>query len=218
VADHFMFRFFLHREQGRLAELAESTQKIDSWYPDDLLWQSMLNLMVRAVPHSAKPSLAVGDIVDNIERDSANDGTAVAAGALLATSAEILWNPDYAERVYAALVPYAEFNAVLPNSRHFHCLGSISHSLGLLARALGRWNASEQHFESAIDMHSRIGAAPYLAHSRYAYARMKTERNNSGDRARAQQLASRARETAEELGMSVLARRANTLQAELESN
>jgi transcriptional regulator with XRE-family HTH domain/tetratricopeptide (TPR) repeat protein len=218
VADHFMFRFFLHREQGRLADLTGPAHQIESWYPDDLFWQSLLTVLASSLGDGYTPLLHVDQLITEIERYGSTDGNAIAAAGLLATSSEIWRQPGHSERIYEILAPYSQVNAVLGNSRHFYCLGCVSHPLGLLASVLRRWDLAEQHFEDAIEMHRRMKATAYLAHSQYAYARMKAARDQMDDRAHAQELAGQVRESATALGMSVLARQSGALQAELGCN
>lgn len=217
IADWFMFRFFLYREQGRLEELAGSAEDISSWYPNDLVWQTVMFLLATNIEVRIRPLATAEELVAQVSEGASTDGNAIAAGVLLATSSEITRNSHLAETLYAALSPYRCFNAVLPNSRHFHCIGPIAHALGSLAGALGQLDVAEEHFEIAIAMNRRMGAAPYLAHSRFSCARILAARNNPGSRARAHRLADQARETADRLGMSDLALNVGALLAHLAS-
>jgi DNA-binding CsgD family transcriptional regulator len=96
------------------------------------------------------------------------------------------------------------------------CIGVVDRVLGLLAAALGRWEAAEQHFERALAMSAAMGARPFLAQTQCDYAAMLLARATadgetalSVDRARALLLASR--DTAQDLGMERLAARAACL-------
>lgn len=79
----------------------------------------------------------------------------------------LLGELDHARRVYELLLPYAQLNAV---STFGWCMGSVSHSLGLLANALGRSESAREHLQAACDMHARLGAEPLLLQSRAALA------------------------------------------------
>src|SRR5439155_12836021 len=48
--------------------------------------------------------------------------------------------------------------------------------LGLLATTMARWAEAARHFEAALEMNARMGAAPRVAHTQFAYARMLLEK------------------------------------------
>ena len=75
---------------------------------------------------------------------------------------------------------------------------------GTLAATLGRWDTAERHLLAAIDAHRRLGAVPWVALSRHAYAGVLRARAAPGDRERAGRLAGEARLAAESLGMRPL--------------
>jgi hypothetical protein len=60
-------------------------------------------------------------------------------------------------------------------------------------------------------MNSRIGARPWLAHTQEDYARMLLERDEPGDRGRANELLESCLSTCHELGIPVLEERATRL-------
>jgi hypothetical protein len=43
-----------------------------------------------------------------------------------------------------------------------------------------RWDEAEAHFRVAIDLNQRLGAMPWLAHTRHAYAQMLLDRHGPG--------------------------------------
>ena len=63
------------------------------------------------------------------------------------------------------------------------------------------WSDAELHYEDAIAADTRIGAHPWLAHTKRDYARMLHARDGSGDRERTQALLDDARRTYRELRM-----------------
>jgi tetratricopeptide (TPR) repeat protein len=91
------------------------------------------------------------------------------------------------------------------------CGGSLERPLGLLASALGRFDAAGRHFDAAIEGNARLRARPWVAHSEHEYARMLLERGEPGDRERAVELLGRALETARSLGMASLTARVEAL-------
>jgi hypothetical protein len=74
----------------------------------------------------------------------------------------------------------------------------------LLAWTSSRAERAAAHFEDAIATNERIGALPWLAHTRHDYGRMLLRRDGPGDRGRAHELLTSAKELAEELGMDAL--------------
>jgi class 3 adenylate cyclase len=71
----------------------------------------------------------------------------------------------------------------------------------MVAAAMGNWEDAERHFQDALAFDERIGAWPWLARTRYQYAWMLEERDQPGDREKAQGLVNQALATFEELGM-----------------
>jgi hypothetical protein len=68
-----------------------------------------------------------------------------------------------------------------------------------------RWNDAVQHFEAAMAMNARMGARPWLAHTKHDYARMLLARDEPGDARRAEELLDEAGAIYRELGMSTYA-------------
>ena len=50
------------------------------------------------------------------------------------------------------------------------CYGAASRYLGMLAATLGEFDKAEAHFEHALEMNHRMGARPWLAHTKAEYA------------------------------------------------
>ncbi|MEO8184014.1 MAG: AAA family ATPase [Deltaproteobacteria bacterium] len=84
--------------------------------------------------------------------------------------------------------------------------GPASRVLGLLAQRLGRQEQAAEHFEAALATLNAIGAAPYLARTRYEYGRALLSRPGELERQRARQLLEQAAEDANRLGLSGLLR------------
>jgi len=88
--------------------------------------------------------------------------------------------------------------------RHRHpevALGCASRYLGLLATTLSRWDQASRHFEDAIAMNRRMGAAPWIAHTQADYARMLRTRDGPGDAEKAAELTHEALTIYRRLGM-----------------
>ena len=90
-------------------------------------------------------------------------------------------------------------------------LGPVARYLGILAATTSNWEAAAGHFEDAITMNARMGARPWLAHTRDDYARMLRARDQPGDQARALELRDEAVTAYRELGMESWANAAAAL-------
>jgi uncharacterized protein HemY len=80
-------------------------------------------------------------------------------------------------------------------------LGSASRYLGILAATLTRWDDASRHFEQAIAMNTRMGAAPWVAHTQADYARMLCARDGPGDTQKVTELRREALVVYRRLGM-----------------
>lgn len=127
------------------------------------------------------------------------DNDKLYAWSLFGEVCSVLGDSTHASALYEVLAPYSGRNVVC----HPGCaIGSVSRYLGLLAMLLGRLDEAERHFEHALEMNERMGARPWLAHTRLDYARMLAARGGAGDRERASDLLEAARATYRQLGMS----------------
>ncbi len=110
-----------------------------------------------------------------------------------------------AESLYRLLQPYAELTVVVGNA--IVCLGATSRFLGQLATIQSNWDDAELHFNHALELNARMKAEPWLAHTRYQYARMLQRRGNGKDASRANKLIDEALITGKNLGMHGLCER-----------
>jgi len=81
---------------------------------------------------------------------------------------------------------------------------------------MGRFNDSERRFATALEMNTRMGAAPWVAHTRHDLALMLLRRGNPTDRERAIDQLHQATETATALGQAALQTRIATVLAGLD--
>jgi hypothetical protein len=89
--------------------------------------------------------------------------------------------------------------------------GSMAHYLGMLCATLGDFGDAETHFAAAAATHTRMGAHAWLARTRLEWARMLLARAQPGDADRARDLLGHALQTARELGLGNVERRAVAL-------
>ena len=97
-------------------------------------------------------------------------------------------------------------------------LGAVCRYLGLLAQTLGRLDQAEHHLRTAIALNQRMGARPWVAHSRFNLARVLSQRDGPGDRELAVSELSLAQDICRELGMPALEEKAAKLRGDRPAN
>ena len=178
--------FNIRREQGRLAEVEPSVRRFIELYPALVAWRAALALLLVELGRMDEAraefeSLAAADF-DDLPRDA----NWLIGVTLLAEVCGALGDGARAEALYALLEPYAGRNVVV--GRAATCNGAASRLLGILAAAMRSWELAEGHFISALAMHERMGARPWMARTQIAYAEMLLARRERGDKARAREL------------------------------
>jgi DNA-binding CsgD family transcriptional regulator/tetratricopeptide (TPR) repeat protein len=128
--------------------------------------------------------------------------------ALVTEGIAIVGDRDAAQQVYEAALPFARLNVSAGASGLY---GSVSRYLGMLAAVLERWDEAEAFFEQAIEFEQRMGARPFVARSRIAYAEMLARRGRDADQHHARQLLGSALSVCRELGMKPWEARASKL-------
>ena len=128
--------------------------------------------------------------------------------SLLAETCALLHDTASAAILYRILVPWSAFIAA---NMWEGVRGSMTRYLGLLAMTMERFEDAARHFEDALAMNERMGARPWLAHTRRDYARMLLARDTPGGQERAQTLLDQAVATYRELGMESHAAKAATV-------
>jgi DNA-binding CsgD family transcriptional regulator len=101
--------------------------------------------------------------------------------------------------LYRLLLPYAGRHIL--GSSAGPSWGSTARYLGLLATTLRRWEEAVRHFDATLEAHLQIEARPWLARTRYDYARLLLARGRPGDQARAAGLLAEALDAAQQIGM-----------------
>jgi tetratricopeptide (TPR) repeat protein len=133
-----------------------------------------------------------------------------------AQAVSIVNDRDAAEHAYVLLLPYRARFGVEGIGAGLH--GSVEHHLGLLARALGRAEEAEEHFEAAIQANERIGGPLLAARSRRELASWLLERDASAETERAVELVARAAATYRGRGLDELAESTEALVASVTSS
>ena len=191
--------FTLRREQGRLQEIAPVLKQFVNEEKASAAWRPGLSLICAEIGQldeaGAEFERLAADEFAVLPRDSLWQTSLV----YLAEVCDYLQDAERASTLYRLLMPYAELTVVVGNA--IVCLGATSRFLGQLAAVRSNWDDAETHFEHALDMNTRMNATPWLAHTRYEYARMLSRRGNSDDMSRGNELLDQALITAHDLGM-----------------
>jgi tetratricopeptide (TPR) repeat protein len=203
--------FWLRAYQGRLSEMAPLLERISegvsegSRYAAGLLCSRMW--MRYRLGHRDAARRDLEAVVPDAVELPLEHGRVVCLWMLSEVAAG-LGDRGRCERLLAELEPEAGLQ--LHTGPHL-LFGCASRPLGMLARALGRFDEAERHFEVALDADAEIGARPWVAETQLEYAALLLEREGSDDRRRAEALLDQACATAAELGMAALTQRVELL-------
>jgi DNA-binding CsgD family transcriptional regulator len=219
-----MQMFMIRREQGRLRELEPVLRSFmqrhslaSAWRPGLALLYSELGLEQEA--RDVFEHLAADDFT-GIPRDA----LWASCMAYLAEVCAFLRDAPRAVILYQLLLPYAKRSIVAGG--HIACLASGSRYLAQLATTMSRWEEAATHFQDALEMNTRMGARPWLAHTQHEYARMLLTLSHSAIplaqahayREKAMSLLHEALALSREFGMRTLEERVIALQAQLKSH
>jgi DNA-binding SARP family transcriptional activator/tetratricopeptide (TPR) repeat protein len=206
VNAYWQAMFNIRREQGRLAEVEPSVRRFIDLYPMLKAWRAALALLLVELGRLDEARREFEALAGD---DMPRDANWLIGVTLLAEVCGALGDGERAEPLYALLEPYSGRNVVV--GRAATCNGAAARLLGTLAAAMRSWELAEGHFISALAMHERMGARPWVARTQLAYAEMLLARRRRGDKARARELLADAVVTADSLGMGVVAARAREL-------
>ena len=197
-------RFLLDRERGALPDLEEAIRdSVGSfpWYP---MFRCLLADLHVELGRTEEARAAFERVAKDDFRGLPQDTQWLFSMSLLAEVCSALGDRDRAAVLYERLLPFEDLNAY---SAPEAATGSVARPLGILARTMGKDDRAEVHFDRALEIDTRMGARPWVAHTKHEYGRMLLERGGSGDRERAARLLSEALDSARTLGMPVLERR-----------
>ncbi|MFL5909798.1 MAG: tetratricopeptide repeat protein, partial [Gaiellaceae bacterium] len=197
--------YVLRKQQGQLAEIEELLEQSVAEYGVLPRFQCMLASAYAELGRREAAARACDALLAEDLESWHVDTEWLFAMTELAEAVVLLDDEHRAARLYPVLLPYARLNAVAPVEA---VTGSTARVLGMLAAALGRFDEAERHFEHALEANERLGARPWVAHTKHQHARMLLRRAAAGDAERAHALLEGARRDYEELGMKSWAERA----------
>lgn len=203
--------YALRREQGRLAEVEGIIGRSVVEYPTRAIVPTLMAHLHGELGRPDESRAVFEELAANDFDDLRRDNDWLVGMTFLAEVADVLGDVGRAEILYGLLLPYAGRRVATAGEV---VTGSVSRPLGLLASMLHRWDEAARHFEEALELNRAMGARPWVAHTQLASARMLLARDRVGDRDRASDLLSSARETCLELGMPALGDRIEALLAD----
>jgi tetratricopeptide (TPR) repeat protein len=209
---HLVQVALLRWEQGRLAELQDQLQWVVDQFPRAAFARAWLSLAHAEVGHNDDAHSGLRALAEQLPQRP-RDGIWMPGVALASVLSVRLNESEIAAGLYSLLAPYGRHVIAFTAPQPVACYGSASLYLGLLATVTSQWAAANDYFETAMRAHERLEAGPFLARTRYEYARMLLARGQAGDRHRAFGLLDRALAIASTLGMAAVAEGIRRLQA-----
>jgi hypothetical protein len=197
--------FHRHRDQGRLAEVADSVAAFVELRPDMPAWRSGYALLQLELGHPDVAASQLREIAADGCRSLPRDWLWLGALGHLAEVCAGLHDVEHADTLLRLLKAHARTNILVAHG--VLSMGATARSLGLLCTNLGRVDEAEEQFRVAIDVNTRWRARPWMVRSQLGYADLLRRRGRPGDHAQAERLAAAARADAVRLGMAVPAGR-----------
>ena len=146
---------------------------------------------------------AMAQITSEYILDLPHDRDYVGVLCQLAATAAALGERAQCQSLYALLSPYPHCYAA---DVSFHCAGSVSHFLGLLARALDEPRAAIEHWKQAVEHNQRFGLEACRVSSQYQLALILLQSVEAAERRHGEALVTDTRRQAQELGLAPLMR------------
>ena len=197
---HLMQLVAIRREQGRTGELEHALAEMVATQPHRPGWRVALAM----IEHEAgRPEKARQVLEALAPQEIPPDGEWIPTVGMLAQLSTVLGDRERAATLYDLLIPYAQNNIV--RGIGATCLGPVARLLGRLSALLGREEDSRRHFEDALRSAAALRAPALLARVQLDYA----ETLARGPRAAG--MIDDAAATAQDLGLTALARRARAL-------
>lgn len=137
--------------------------------------------------------------------DLPHDREYIVVLAELASASAAVANLELCSELYRLLSPYCRYYAA---SVSYHNEGSISHMLGLLARALGHDEEARAHFETAHERNRNFDLNACAIRSRFELAKLLIDSTTSSERSQGTKLLEEVHTEATARGMQPIARAA----------
>jgi tetratricopeptide (TPR) repeat protein len=193
----------LRHEQGRLAELEVPARQLVGASPAIHAWRAGFGRVLFEIGQIDEAQRELDALAEHGFTDIPRDANWLIAVTVMAELASGLGDAERASLLYELLLPYRDYNIVVALAAL--CLGSAARYLGQLALTIGRHDEAIEHFEQALVGNAALRSPLWLAHTQLDYA--KAVRGSSS----AVKLVDTAAETARELDLPQVARRAREI-------
>jgi DNA-binding SARP family transcriptional activator len=197
----------IRREQLRMTELEPAVRELAATNPHRPAWRAALATLLYETDRFDEAAVELEVLAQEDFADIPPDGDWMTAMTLLADVASELGDAERAGKLYELLLPYGRGNVVIGLGAV--CLGATSRYLARLAMAFGERAEATQLLERALERNTVLKAPVQVAHTQLDLARVL------GAGPQATQLIASAEQTAEELSLPLVARRAERLEAQL---
>ncbi len=197
-------------EAGGLEQVEPATRQLIERFPAVTAYRAGRLLTLSRLNREAEARAEFEDLAGGSLLHLTRDDNWLTTVTSLAEVAAYLDDRARCAVLYDVLRPYAALTVVV--NAAVLCMGAVTHYLGLLAMTLERWDAADEHFQRASQVHHQLEARPWQARTHYAYAAMLLRRGTAEDQVRARRLLDAALAVAGELGMVYLANGIGMLQ------
>jgi DNA-binding SARP family transcriptional activator/tetratricopeptide (TPR) repeat protein len=197
-------------QRDELATLAETARSVMAESSEEFPILPAVLALVEAESGEADAALAQLDRLAVLGWDRLGDDlTEGASLALVAATCGALGHAafQHALDVYEVLRPYGGTALVL-RAPGTACFGPADQYLGMLAAAMGDFALAQVHYEAALRLAHRMRAEPFVVAAEVEFARTLRQRGREGDEERVAVLLRHAEESALEIGLHRLVRRA----------
>ena len=202
----------IRREQDRFSELEPMIKGYAIQFPDLAFARCALAFCYSEIERTEDARFYFEQLAQNDFSRIRRDVSWLACMALLSETCVALEDTGRAEILYEKLLPFASGHASLDM---YVSYGPIALYLGMLATALSKFEAAEEHFLAALNVTAQSGARPWHARAKYHQARMLVNRGEQGDRETGLDLAESALTAAKSLSMFALEKKVKELNSRL---
>jgi DNA-binding CsgD family transcriptional regulator len=204
----------LRWEQGRLGEIEDAVVGALADYPGYRVFRCVLALLYLETGRTDEAAALTHELLAGGQETLPYSNDWVAAMTLLAEVVARLGLAGEAGAMYDAMAPYAHLVGTMGGEVP---TGSMHRPLGQLAALLGRWEDAERHLRAALEVHARMRAELWLAHTEFDLATVLAARPDPPPPVQVDQLLVRALHRGRTLGMTALADRIEAVRARAEA-
>ncbi len=199
VPVYVMQRYTLCEFRGRLEEIEPAIVDLVARHPSRQVFRCALAHLQARLGRLPEAARTLRELARDRFSALPFDQEWLFGMSFLAETAGSVGDIESASVLLELLAPWAALNAV---DQCEGMRGSVSRYLGILAATTERGEEAEPYFEAALAMNARMGARPWIAHTRNDYARWLEARGAAGDRERARALSEAALAGFRELGLA----------------